>query len=148
MVDDRRAIASSPTARRVRMLSPVPRLLRALPAFRALAIDYDKGAADLGTAIDRLGRISAARAELEIYEDELKHIVITNGEKAAEGRLFRATLSIYEQERLDTKRIRADMGEAWVSKYLAPKKTITKVAVHARSGLGLDTPAQQPEAAE
>jgi hypothetical protein len=128
-------------------MASVAKLLRALRAFRARAIDYDAGAADIGVVVDRLGRISAARAELEIYEKALKEIIVTKGDKALEGQLFRTTLSVYAQERVDTKALRADVDAAWLEKYLR-SQTITKVAVHARSGLGLDTPASQPAAAE
>jgi hypothetical protein len=119
---------------------PLRKLLLELPAFRTPAVGFDAGADDVGSIADRLGRVAAVRAELEGYEETLKAIVRENGETAIEGRLFRATLSTYEQDRLDTKAIRDAMKPAWLKKHTITQ-TITKVSVKARTGIGLDQPA-------
>jgi hypothetical protein len=116
------------------------KLLEALPAFRSLALAFDAGCADVGAAADRLGRLAAVRAELEQYESQLKEVVIENGELAVEGRLYRATVSTYEQKKLDLAAIRADMTKAWLKKYSLPPVPVTQVRVKARIGAGLGEP--------
>jgi hypothetical protein len=78
------------------------RLLEELPAFKSLSLEFGSGAEDVGTIVDRLGRAAAARAVLEGYEKQLREIIVEHGAAATEGRLFRATLSTFDQTRLDT----------------------------------------------
>jgi hypothetical protein len=117
----------------------VKKQLAALPEFRVPSLAFDEGCADVGSLADRLGRVQAVRAELEGYEKRLKEIVRENGETAIEGRLFRATLSIYDENRLNTDAIRADMTPKWIAKYTVTK-SIMKVGVKARLGSGLGEP--------
>jgi hypothetical protein len=117
----------------------VKKLLADLPPFRAPTLEFAKGCDDVGSLADRLGRVAAVRASLEVYEESLKEIVRENAETAIEGRLFRATLSIYDENRLDTKAIRADMTPKWLKKYTVTK-SVKKVGVKARMGVGLGEP--------
>lgn len=117
----------------------VKKLLADLPSFRAPSLELTAGCPDIGALADRLGRVAAVRAELEAYEDSLKEIVRENGDSAIEGRLFRATLSVYDENRLDTKAIRADMKPKWLAKYTVTK-SVSKVSVKARMGIGLGEP--------
>lgn len=116
----------------------INKLLAGLPAFRSLTLAFEAGCEDVGSVADRLGRLAAVRAEIEGYEEKLKEIVIENGEKAVEGRLFRSTLSIYDQTRLDTKLIREKMKPAWLKRFSLPTQTITKVLTKARIGAALE----------
>ena len=115
----------------------VRRLLADLPAFRSLACAFDAGAEEMGDVADRLGRLAALRAQIETYEAKLKEVVIENGEAAIEGRTFRTTLSVYEESRLDTKRIREEMDARWLKRFSLEPKTIRKVTTRARIGTGL-----------
>lgn len=128
---------SKPTAR-------TRKLLEDLPAFRSLALAFDAGAEDLAAIADRLGRVAAVRAELQVFEDLLKDVIKENGEAAVEGRLYRVTLSTFAQERLDAKGIKEAKKPPAVARWLARfyrSATVTKVAVHARLGTGLGEPA-------
>jgi hypothetical protein len=117
----------------------VKKLLAGLPDFRVPSLAFDEGCDTVDALADRLGRVAAVRAELEGYEEKLKEVVRENGETAIEGRLFRATLSIYDQSRLNTDAIRAAMKPAWVAKYTVTK-SVAKVSVKARLGIGLGEP--------
>lgn len=118
----------------------VRKLLAGLPAFRSLSLAFEAGCEDVGSLADRLGRLAAVRAEIEGYEKRLKEVVIENGEAAIEGRLFRSTLSVYEETRLDTKAIRAKMKPAWLKRFSLAPQTISKVITKARIGAGLEEP--------
>lgn len=111
----------------------VKKLLAELPAFRGRVLELEAGAPDVGAIADRLGRVAAIKAELETYEKALKAIVIENGEPAVEGKLFRAVLSTFEQERLDSKAIKATMDAKWLKKFTVSAE-VTTVRVHARTG--------------
>jgi hypothetical protein len=110
--------------------------LAAIPAFRSTRLEFDAGADSIGIAVDRLGRVKAAIAGLEVYEKALKEAVIAHGEAAVEGTTFRATVSIAEQLRLDTKAIRVEMGDDWCGRFEKPS-IITTVRVAARTGVDL-----------
>lgn len=119
----------------------VRKLLADLPAFRSLSLEYSAGAETVEELADRLGRVAAVRAELVVYEDALKDVIRENGDAAVEGRLFRATLSSYEQTRLDAKGIREAKQPPTVKRWLNRfwiTTPVTKVAVHARLGAGLE----------
>jgi hypothetical protein len=118
----------------------VTTLLAALPAFKSRNIEFEPACPDVGSIADRLGRLAALKAEVAEYEDRLKAIVIEHGEDAVEGKLFRATLSIFEQTRLDSEKIRAEMKPQWLDKYSKTSK-VTKVAIHARKGALADVAA-------
>jgi hypothetical protein len=119
-------------------------LMNELPALKRGAFEFPAGVAEndnrIGAVADRLGRVAAFIAELEDYEKRLKGIIIAHGEDAVEGKLFRATLSIFDQSRLDTKAVKEEMGEAWVAKRSKASK-VTKVVSNARKGALADVAA-------
>ena len=53
------------------------------------------------TAVDRLGKIKAQIADLEDQEDRLRAILINSGVDTVEGKLFRATVSYSQYNRVD-----------------------------------------------
>jgi hypothetical protein len=112
-------------------------LMDALPAFSRGAVSFAPGADGVGTVADRLGKIAALKAELAGYEEKLKEVIIELGDEAVEGKLFRATLSIFDQTKLDTAAIRCAMDAAWIDKHSTTSR-ITQVRVKARTGALLD----------
>ncbi len=130
----------------MKVLAKIRRMLEALPPFRSVTLAFEAGAEDLGSVIDRLGRIKAIKAALKSYEDALNAVIIEHGEKAVEGKLFRAVLiPAGESDGLDIKRIRAEMPEAWLTKYTQTNQRGAQVRIFARSGLNLDMPAEAAE---
>jgi hypothetical protein len=122
----------------------VRKLLQDLPAFRSMALWYEAGAEDVGAVADRLGRVAAVRAELQVFEDLLRDVIKENGEAAVEGLGYRVTLATYEQERLDTKAIKEAKKPPVVARWLGRfyrTKVVTSVSVKARLGTGLGEPA-------
>jgi hypothetical protein len=122
---------------RAMRLASADESMNALPAFRCSALEFAAGVADnenrLGAVADRLGKIAAKKAELVAYEDKLKAVIIDAGEDAVEGKIFRATLSIFDQVRLDTAAIREEFDEKTIAKYELVQK-VKQVRVKARTG--------------
>ncbi|HLJ18902.1 MAG TPA: hypothetical protein VKU84_01825, partial [Stellaceae bacterium] len=61
-----------------------------------------------------------------------------SGEAVHEGRLFRVTLSTFEESRLNTPLIRQKMKPGWLKRFSLAPRTINKVSVKARIGVGLE----------
>jgi hypothetical protein len=116
-------------------------LMNALPAFGRGAVSFAAGIAEndnrLGAIADRIGKVAALQAELAVYGDKLKDVLVTSGEDAVEGKLFRATISRYDQNRLDTKRLREEQPKL-AEKYALPPTPVTQVRVKARTGALVD----------
>lgn len=112
------------------------RALEKLPALRAPGVTFEKGAAEMGAVADRLGRVKAAIAVLEEYEQKLNDLCIASGRHEVEGRLFRAVVSHSVVTQLRADRIRRDMPAGWLKKYTR-KTAITRVLVNARKGIAL-----------
>ena len=116
-------------------------LMNELPAFSRSAVSFGAGVAEndnrLGAVADRLGKIAALKAELAVYEDRLKDVLIASGEDAVEGRIFRATVSRFDQVRLDTKRLREEQPKLAEKYEMAPQR-IEQVRVKARTGALVD----------
>ncbi len=77
----------------------------------------------IANTVDDLGRIKAEISDLEIRKTQLEDVLIATGDAEFEGRLFRATVSIYDRatvawkkiaEKLNASRqiIKANTGEA------------------------------------
>ncbi len=56
-------------------------------------------------AVDELGAIKAQIAELKAREEQIKQDLVECGVSEAEGRLFRATVSLVERETTDWKAV-------------------------------------------
>jgi len=65
--------------------------------------------------VDELGVLLAQLAPLKRRETELKTLLKDYGTPVLEGALFRCTVSEHLEERLDSKQVRAEMGDAWWS---------------------------------
>jgi len=63
----------------------------------------------LADNVDQLGWIKAKIANLKQREDQLKAVIVASGKTAAEGNLFRVTVSRSEVAAIDWKAIAAKM---------------------------------------
>ena len=82
-------------------------------------------------AVDELGALKAAIAELTEKERDLKTVIAGSGYAEIDGDLFRATVSLSERTTLETEKVKALLSEAQI---LACSKTteVTTVRVAAR----------------
>jgi len=86
-----------------------------------------------GSIVDRLGALKAQLADLKGDEEALRGELIARKVEAAEGDLFRATVTEALRETLDTERVKAELGERWYSSHCKIGVTTT-VRVSARTG--------------
>ena len=61
---------------------------------------------ELKAAVDELGTLKAAIAELADQERKLKTLIAASGYAEIDGELFRATVSLSERASLDAERVR------------------------------------------
>ena len=87
----------------------------------------------VGAIVDRLGALKAQLADLKDDEEALHGELIIRKVEAAEGDLFRATVTEALRETLDTERVKVEMGERWYSSHCTIGVTTT-VRVSARTG--------------
>lgn len=59
----------------------------------------------LANTVDDLGRLKAEIADLEVRKGELEDVLVESGESEIDGRLFRATVSIYDRATIAWKKI-------------------------------------------
>ncbi len=59
----------------------------------------------LANIVDDLGRLKAEIADLEVRKGELEDVLVESGEAEIDGRLFRATVSIYDRATVAWKKI-------------------------------------------
>ena len=88
----------------------------------------------LADTIDRLGVVKAQAAELAREEKALKAIIADHGPGAYEGTLYRATVSDFEQERLDMEAVRAKLTPQFIRSHTIVTE-VTMVRVTSRNGI-------------
>ena len=71
--------------------------------------------AELQKAVDDLGQIKAAIADLTDQERDLKTFIAASGYAELNGELFRATVSLVESVRLDSEKVRALLSPAQIA---------------------------------
>ncbi len=86
-----------------------------------------------GAIVDRLGALKAQLADLKADEEALRGELIVRKVEAAEGDLFRATVTEALRQSLDTEQVKAEMGERWYSARCKISVTTT-VRISARTG--------------
>lgn len=99
-------------------------------------LDLDK--ASLEDIIDLFGFLKALESDVKQLMDPVKSKLadeVGPGNKA-EGQLFRVSVSQSTKWYLNTKLVKEEMGEDWVTQRSSPS-TSTTVRSSARSGLGL-----------
>lgn len=76
--------------------------------------------------VDELGVLLAQLVPLQRRERELKETLKSYNHPVLEGAIFRCTVSEHLDERLDSKAIRAEMGDTWFSAHakLGVKQTV------------------------
>jgi predicted transcriptional regulator len=86
-----------------------------------------------GAIVDRLGALKAQLADLKGDEEALRGELIARKVEAAEGDLFRATVTEALRQSLDTDQVKAEMGERWYASH-CKIGIATTVRVSARTG--------------
>jgi hypothetical protein len=86
-----------------------------------------------GAIVDRLGALKAQLADLKETEEALRGELIARKVEAAEGELFRATVTEALRQSLDAEQIRSEMGERWITSH-SKISVVTSVRVSARTG--------------
>jgi hypothetical protein len=86
-----------------------------------------------GMIVDRLGALKAQLADLKADEEAFRGELIARKVEAAEGDLFRCTVSEALRQSLDTEQVKAEMGERWYSSRCKIAVTTT-VRVSSRTG--------------
>ena len=86
-----------------------------------------------GTIVDLLGALKARTADLMADEGVLQAELIAHKVEAAEGDLFRCSVTEALRQTLDTEQVKAEMGERWCASHCKIAVTTT-VRVSARTG--------------
>jgi hypothetical protein len=84
-----------------------------------------------GDLIDELGALKARIADLEAHEKLLRAELIDRRTTCADGSIYSATISEAVRWTLDSKAVRAEMGNAWHDARCR-QSVVTTVAVKAR----------------
>lgn len=87
--------------------------------------DLAKALFDSVTAVDELGNIKAQIAVLEKREKALTDALKATGNDSFEGTLWDCTVSRSERESVDTKSLRADLGEDIIKDYVRTATVVT-----------------------
>lgn len=73
---------------------------------------------DLVAAVDELAALKATVAPMEARMEQLKDYLKATGRDRIDGTEHTAVISLSERETVDTKSLRADLGEAIIAPYL------------------------------
>jgi|SRR5579872_199198 len=76
-------------------------------------------------AVDELGLIKAQIAELEQKEKALTDALKATGQTSFAGTFYDCSVSSTERETVDTKALRADLGEELIKPYIKTKPVVT-----------------------
>jgi hypothetical protein len=95
-----------------------------------------KTSPNLSRAIDAFGDICAQIAKLEAQKKTLRNILIDAVDGAAEGEMFRVTVSVTERETLDMEAVRAKLSPQFISAHTRVTEVVT-VSAKARNNLNL-----------
>ena len=82
--------------------------------------------------VDNLGIIAAQQSALEARAKAIKAKLIASGRPAIDGKFYRATVSKYEQTRLNMEAVRAKLTPQFIAKN-SETSEVTKVLVKALS---------------
>lgn len=86
---------------------------------------------DYAAMVDELAELKALIAPLQEREANLKDALKATGRERIDGTEHTAVISLSERETVDTKRLRADLGEDVMSAYLS-KSVVTAIKLTAR----------------
>jgi hypothetical protein len=102
----------------------------------------DAAGASLGDLIDRLGRLRARQAELDMKEKRLKAAIVDRGIAEGEGCLYRMTVVSASRSVVDLARLRAELGADFLA-----ERSKTTVTTSIRTALRTEAVAKLAEAA-
>lgn len=85
----------------------------------------------VGDLADELGALKADIADLETRERSIRDELVARGIPEAEGALFRVTVSEAVRWTIDSKSVKAEMGDAWWTSRCR-QAVVRTVAVKAR----------------
>jgi hypothetical protein len=74
---------------------------------------------ELAAMVDELAKLKAQIAPLQEREAIIKDALKATGMERIDGSKHTAVISLSERETVDTKRLRADLGEAIIAPYLS-----------------------------
>jgi hypothetical protein len=86
--------------------------------------DFIKALFNSVEAVDELGNIKAQIAVLEKREKSLTEALKATGNDSFEGTLWDCTVSRSERETVDTKSLRADLGEDIIKDYVRTSQVV------------------------
>lgn len=87
--------------------------------------------------VDKLGKLLADIADLELKAENIKDwLKDKHGDGNYEGRLFRATVSTYDQDRLNMDAVRAKLSPQFIRANTETKE-ITKVVVKSKNAVNV-----------
>jgi len=86
---------------------------------------------DLVATVDELAALKAAIAPLQAREEVLKELLKGTGRDRIDGTEHTAVVSLSERETIDSKALRADLGEELVAPYLK-RSLVTVLKLTAR----------------
>lgn len=89
---------------------------------------------ELKDAVDYLGHLKAQAATVEEIEKQLKAVLIASGKETVDGELFKATISRFNQDRLDMDAVREKLSPQFIAAHTT-SKPVTQVRVSARNTL-------------
>jgi hypothetical protein len=73
---------------------------------------------DYAAAVDELAELKAAIAPLQEREASLKELLKSTGRDRIDGTKHTAVITLSERESVDTKALRADLGDDLIAPYL------------------------------
>jgi type II secretory pathway component PulM len=74
---------------------------------------------DYAAAVDELAELKAAIAPLQERETAIKELLKATGRERIDGTAHTAVITLSERETVNTKALRADLGEAIMAPYLS-----------------------------
>lgn len=89
---------------------------------------------ELADKVDEFGRLCAEIAELQATHKELRQHFVDTGLDVVDGDLFKVTVSVSKpRTTVDTKAIRAKMGDKWMEKFESVGEPTVTVKAAAKS---------------
>lgn len=86
---------------------------------------------DMAAVVDELASLKSTIAPLQEREALLKDLLKATGRDRIDGTDHTAVVSLSERETIDSKRLRADLGEAIIAPYLN-RSLVTAIKLTAR----------------
>ncbi len=103
--------------------------------FKLAALSFADDPATMAELADRVGKLRAAKAEIDADIERMRELFAASGQPEAEGTLFRVAIGAQcMAATLDRAAIERDMGESWIAKYLKWSKRAGSFTCTAKTG--------------